>query len=217
MAKISECLPGAVFGKWTVLAQHIKFRERYCRTACECGAVKSLPTTSLGNKPYHSQSCGCGRSEALSKLGYAHRLNLADKGALRSLAAWRNMLSRTSPTTNSKPEKYRGMAPPETWRSFENFYRDMGSCPEGLTLDRIDTRAPYSVDNCKWSTRAEQVKNRECVRYFRKGEVIVVMAELAAILKVAANSVKYRANRGINLDGWEEITYEEVIAAKKAK
>jgi len=36
----------------------------------------------------------------------------------------------------------------------------MGERPDGKTLDRKDSNGNYEPDNCKWSTKAEQLANR---------------------------------------------------------
>ena len=50
------------------------------------------------------------------------------------------------------------------WADFENFLRDMGVRPAGLTLGRIDNDGPYAAWNCRWETMKEQQNNRRSNR-----------------------------------------------------
>ncbi|RTL05541.1 hypothetical protein EKK58_07770 [Candidatus Dependentiae bacterium] len=46
------------------------------------------------------------------------------------------------------------------WNSFKNFIEDMGICPEGCSIDRIDGNGNYTKDNCRWADKYTQANNK---------------------------------------------------------
>lgn len=73
----------------------------------------------------------------------------------------------------------RGIKVCDRWSTPECFYQDMGFPPVGTTLDRIDNDGGYSPDNCRWATKAEQVRNKCNNRFFSAFGDTKILAEWA--------------------------------------
>lgn len=112
--------------------------------------------------------------------------------------AWEGMFFRTK---NSK--YYQDISICERWKKFENFYEDMGKCPRGMTLERIDNSKDYSPANCKWATRQEQNWNKRCTLKIHHDGRDWTVKDIAEKFGLNPHTVRERMQKKLN---WNYIT-----------
>lgn len=117
-------------------------------------------------------------------------------------AAWAAMKHRCFNPNDIGYHRYggRGITVCERWMTFENFLADMGTRPDGLSLERKDNNLGYSPDNCCWATRRTQNSNqRRTVRFTHEGRTMP-MKHWARELGIHYDTVKLRRRNGWSLE-----------------
>jgi len=147
---------GKKVGRWLVI-------ERSGSTPlglCDCGVEKVVRGSTLRNG--ESNSCGCLQLDAVTKHGATSNADI-----LPEYSVWVSMKGRCNNKLNNVYRYYgaRGIKVCDRWRdSFNNFIEDMGRCPHGMSIDRINNDGDYSVENSRWATHKQQAQNSRKAR-----------------------------------------------------
>ena len=105
---------------------------------------------------------------------------------------WKSMRQRTA-----KPDGYyAAVMCCDRWVSFAAFLADMGECPEGHTLDRIDNARGYEPGNCRWATVDQQNANRTSVVVLTHSGQSMSVADWSRALGINANVIRQRLYLG---------------------
>lgn len=135
----------------------------YWLCLCDCGTIKTIAGSHLRNSA--TQSCGCFCKQQSARAKYRHGYTFG--GIIpREYKIWVGIRKRC---LNPKDEAFkyyggRGIKICDSWlASFENFFKDMGKSPPGMSINRKNNDGDYCPENCAWATAKEQNNNsRNC-------------------------------------------------------
>lgn len=109
----------------------------------------------------------------------------------------------TNPKT-SKYSLYGGKGIKCLWKSFEEFFADMGEPfnahvalygVKNTSLDRIDGNGNYCKENCKWVTYKEQALNMSTNRFYSYNGETLCITEWARKFNVSPACLSYRLKK----------------------
>ena len=172
----------------------------------ECTCYKKFKARRSDINRGHTKSCGCRihtveYRDAMSKRNTIHGMSRTP--------TWNSWDAMKSRCLNPKDKDYKtrygskGITVSNEWLQFQNFLNDMGSRPEGMTLDRIDGTKGYYNGNCKWATALEQANNRKDTNMLSFLGETKAVADWARFLGVKPDTLANRIRHG-----W---TTEEVL------
>ena len=116
----------------------------------------------------------------------------------RTYKIWFGMKKRCKDESSNRFASYggRGIRVCERWEVFENFLADMGECPAGMSIDRIDTNGNYEPSNCRWASAKEQARNRRYNKLLTANGETKPVAEWAEQLGIDQRVIHLRLKRG---------------------
>lgn len=131
--------------------------------ACDCGNETVVLVDNLKNGV--TRSCGCLQREHASRIGKS----MATHGLTDHphYARWSNIRARCDNPSNHHHYSYygaRGIRLAPEWYDAAVFIQyledELGPCPEGHTLDRIDNDGNYEPGNLRWADPVVQRHNQ---------------------------------------------------------
>lgn len=148
-------------GRWTLVAQVTGGKHPKWLAQCDCGKQKEVL---LGNLLRgKSRSCGCLRGEESAKRLTTH----GRAGSAGAYKSWSHMKGRCLNKKDAAFNDYggRGIKICERWMQFEQFLEDMGECPLGHSIERVDVNGHYEPSNCVWLPKRLQNRNTRKTRF----------------------------------------------------
>jgi len=189
MRKMQD-LTGQKFERLTAVTHKpptVSGKKSYWLCRCDCGEMVSVDVTSLLRG--HTRSCGCIRIR--------HGHTSAYDAPSPTYVSWKSMLARCLNPSSPAFVHYqkRGITVCERWRVFDAFLADMGTRPDGTSLDRIDNNGHYEPGNCRWATKREQGNNRTTNQVVEYRGQRYTIAELARATGVSKDVLRARLVR----------------------
>ena len=148
-------LTGQKRNRLTVLS-HVPFAGRTrLLCLCDCGVKKEIAANHFLTG--HIKSCGCWNRDVVVKRSTTHGMSHTPEW----YAYWAAK-RRCSPNNKEKRADYFDRGIRFLFTSFEQFYAEVGSRPNGMSLDRIENDGSYAPGNVRWATKAQQIRNQRC-------------------------------------------------------
>jgi len=163
----------------------------YWLCKCDCGNEKYVKAGNLTQG--YTKSCGCLYKSSRKTLNRSHGLSKTPEHVV-----WSAMMARCY---NKKSRSYNlyggsGIIVCKEWHDFLKFQADMGKRPEGCSIDRIKNSKGYSPDNCKWSDKFDQARNRSTTKLNVEAVKVIkvllkskTIEQLATAYKVSKNCI----------------------------
>ena len=205
MAKVID-LVGQRFGRLVVVEEvgRNKHGGALWSCACDCGVAITISGNHLRRGT--TKSCGCYQKDRAREGNVLHGM-----AGCREYGSYKNMRNRCTNPNNKYYYNYggRGITVCEQWNTFEQFYKDMGPCPENFTLERMNNDGNYEPSNCIWASRVTQASNRRVKQNNTTGYI--------GVYRYSRNKWEARIGRGAvehRLGYFDKL--EDAVAARKA-
>lgn len=217
-------IAGIRFGRLLAVSPEIKAGRRKWLCQCDCGRETHVQANSLVSGTI--VSCGCYHKQEAAKLCRSRTKHGEKRTRLYQI--WYGMKQRCHYPKNISYRLYgaRGIEVCPEWRNdypaFAAWARSAGYA-DNLSIDRIDSDAGYSPDNCRWVTVRAQSLNRSTNRVLEHDGMALTIGEWAKRTGIHRTTIAARLSRGMSVpealllaDAKLRTAYERLARAEAA-
>lgn len=194
-------LAGQIFGRLTVikvLPKDPNKRDRYWECLCSCGGTCVVSRSDL--RSGDTKSCGCLKiinARGPKKHGFASQ----NKKAHPAYTVYLGMKARCHNPNHKAYKDYggRGIYVCDEWLNKPEVFciwALSSGYQSDLTIERIDNNGPYSPENCRWATVAEQNNNTRKVKWYEFDGKKVRWETIEYLSVVSRETFRRRINAG---------------------
>lgn len=179
-------------GILTLRERQTTSKSVYFKCECECGNFILVRHDHLFDGA--TLSCGCRGYANLIKHGESRGHTVS-----KEYAIYAGMKQRCYNTNHKHFKSYggRGITVCSRWlNSFAAFLEDMGRCPEGMSLDRIENNGHYEPDNCRWATALQQARNKRTNLILTAGLQSMTLSEWSEKTGIGVGTIQRRLKLG---------------------
>ncbi len=170
----------------------------YGKFQCYYGRIFKTRLSAIKNG--HTKSCGCLQRETSSQIGKLNATHGHKRCGEESRThhIWIGMRRRCNNPNDEAYKNYggRGIIVCDRWNNkingFKNFLEDMGECPKGYEIDRINNNGGYYKENCRWTTSKINNRNRRDNILLEFNGKIQCLSAWADEYNIIAGTLRYR-------------------------
>lgn len=119
----------------------------------------------------------------------------------RTYRIWAGVVKRCTNPNHKNFDRYSQLGIAPEFLVFSAFYAQLGECPEGWTIDRVDNEKGYFPGNVRWADWTTQARNRDDVHSITHNGETRCLVEWEVLLGIPKGRLADRIN---NL-GWDPV------------
>lgn len=142
-----------------------------------------------------------------------------NKITIQGYNTWKGLFGRCYNESHEAYRNYggRGIVVCDRWFDYDNFILDMGSRPDGTSLDRIDNDGDYCPSNCRWATQKEQCNNTRRSAFIEHEGTRMTISEWCDFLKLSEKdrTCAYKRYSKYEATSFDDIFYKGRLFSKR--